>query len=482
MSQPEDFDDLLSRGDWLLAQAKAKTAKKDVGDESLLQWLQRVTPLYTWTWPYMAYLVDHLQRLYNGEFDREAVQLPPRHGKLLAHETPVWTSSGWKTHGDLRPGDHVLGSDGEFTEVVGITGELLTDCRMIWSDGTEMFAHSNHEWAVEFRGEEKTFETRQFIPRLGTTLSKVYLPKIKGVHGRRRTYLSMVEKQIGPPGRCIQVRNEDGIYLVGKNLLPTHNSSLHSIRFPVYCLEKKRQYRVCVGAYNQVFAEKFSRQARTLAKRCGLTMSRERSASMEWETTDGGVFRACGVGSPPIGEGFDLLIVDDPIRSRKEADSLAYRDKVWDWFVEDLTTRLEPGAKVIIPMTRFHVDDLIGRLQNHDDRSAWKFIRLPAEAEEDDVLGRLPGQALCPARYDESALKRRRREMTSLGYASLFQQRPTPKEGMHFKRDWFKDYIIEGDKYYLTDRTMILDTDLTKAMIASNARANRSANGTHLDG
>lgn len=125
------------------------------------------------------------------------------------------------------------------------------------------------------------------------------------------------------------------------------------------------------------------------------------------------------------------------MKNRQEANSQAYRDRVWDWYTDDLYTRLEPGGAIILIMTRWHEDDLAGRLLADTEGDRWTVVNLPALAEENDPLGRRPGQALCPERYDEIALARIRRTVGNSWYA-LYQQRPTSPQGEFFRREWFE--------------------------------------------
>lgn len=220
-------------------------------------------------------------------------------------------------------------------------------------------------------------------------------------------------------------------------LPPRHGKSqLTTIRYPVWRLEREPATRVCVGCYNQSFADKFGRTARRIAL-SRFPLAGDRKAAREWETPEGGVFRACGVGSPPTGEGFNLLIVDDPVKSRKEADSEAYREQVWDWYNEDLFTRREPGCAIVLIMTRWHEDDLAGRLLESEGKRHWEVVNLPAEAEDGDPLGRQPGEALWPVRFDKEALAEILTQQGTYAYSALYQQRPSPKEGRLFKWAWF---------------------------------------------
>lgn len=218
---------------------------------------------------------------------------------------------------------------------------------------------------------------------------------------------------------------------------PRHGKSeLVTVRYPAWLLERGPERRVIVGAYNQTLANKFSRKTRNIA-RDRVALNDERTAVDDWETEANGGLRAVGVGAGVTGMGGDLIVIDDPVKNRQEANSQAYRDRVWDWYTDDLYTRLEPGGAIILIMTRWHEDDLAGRLLADTEGDRWTVVNLPALAEDDDPLGRKPGQALCPERYDEAALARIQRVMGNSWYA-LYQQRPTAAEGEFFKRQWFE--------------------------------------------
>lgn len=222
-------------------------------------------------------------------------------------------------------------------------------------------------------------------------------------------------------------------------LPPRHTKSeTVTVRYPVYRLERDPTCKIIVGAYNQFLANKFSRKARRLAEG-RLAIAGDRAAVEEWETPAGGGLRAVGVGGGVTGQGGDLILIDDPVKNREEAESATYRDRVWDWYTDDLYTRLEPNGAIILIMTRWHVDDLAGRLLAAQDAGgeAWHVVSFPALAEPDDPLGRAVGEALCPARYDEEALARIRAALGELAFASLYQQRPVPAEGALFKRAQF---------------------------------------------
>ena len=201
-------------------------------------------------------------------------------------------------------------------------------------------------------------------------------------------------------------------------------------------LEGNPKLRIVIASYNQILANKFSRKARRIAVQ-RIALSKERTAVEDWETAAGGGLRAVGVGAGITGQGADRIIIDDPVKSREEASSEAYRERLYDWYTSDLYTRLEPGGAIVLIQTRWHQDDLAGRILASEDGPNWRVISFPAEAEEGDPLGRAYGDPLCPARFDRAALASIRTVLGTMDYTALYQQQPMPAEGAMFKREWF---------------------------------------------
>ena len=222
---------------------------------------------------------------------------------------------------------------------------------------------------------------------------------------------------------------------------PRHGKSEQTtIRYPIFRTERDPALTTLITGYNERFARRFGRRTRNLARERGIALAPDQSAADEWHTAAGGWLLTRGVGSPPTGVGFRLIVIDDPIRRREDAESKVYRDKVWDWYTDDIYSRLEPGGAIVLILTRWHEDDLAGRLlqEAKNGGEQWEIVNLPALAEADDPLGRAEGAALCPERYTEAALARIRRVMGARSFASLYQQRPQPAEGATFKRQWFR--------------------------------------------
>lgn len=217
-----------------------------------------------------------------------------------------------------------------------------------------------------------------------------------------------------------------------------HGKTEHNtISYAVYRLERNPSDRILVGSYNDRRAQKFSREIRRMAEARGIPLSKDRNAAGEWETEAGGGVQAVGAGAGVAGVNADVIIIDDPIGSRDDAESLAKRDQVWDWLTNDILARCEPHTAVAMTMSRWHTDDPAGRLKDQQG-SRWEILDLPAEAEEGDALGRKVGEPLWPAMRGVEWLAEKREELGAYGFASLLQGRPRPREGGMFKWAWWQ--------------------------------------------
>ncbi len=199
-----------------------------------------------------------------------------------------------------------------------------------------------------------------------------------------------------------------------------------TVRGALRALQVRPDSNILITGYSDWFAKRLSRKVRALAKPLGL-VSKDKTSADEWETPFGGVVIAKGVGSPPTGVGFGDIFVDDPIRRREDAESVLFREKLWDWYADDLYTRLEPGGAIRLVMTRWHHDDLAARVLESEPE-LWHKVVFPALSAE--------GEPLWPERFNREALERIKRVLTrqdSYSWEGLYQQNPTPKEGSIFK-------------------------------------------------
>lgn len=234
---------------------------------------------------------------------------------------------------------------------------------------------------------------------------------------------------------------------------PRHGKSeLISRHTPAWFLGCFPHKRVLLATYEADFAAQWGRRNRDLLEEhgaglYGIRVDGTSRAANRWdiEGHEGGMGTA-GIGGPLTGKGADLLIIDDPVKNAEEAQSDTIRAKHWDWWQSTAATRLHPGAVVVILMTRWHEDDLAGRLlaQHEDDADeageAWTEVRLPALAEEHDPLGREIGEALWPDRFAASWLSRKRQEIGDYWFNALYQGRPAALEGAILKLAYWSYY------------------------------------------
>jgi len=231
------------------------------------------------------------------------------------------------------------------------------------------------------------------------------------------------------------------------NMPPRHGKSeLASRRFPAWFLGRHPSKSVIAASYNSDLATDFGRQVRNILATpeyevlFDTKLSDDSRAANRWNTADGGGYVAAGVGTAITGRGADILLIDDPLKDREEADSELQRQKIWDWYTSTAYTRLAPGGRVIVIQTRWHEDDLTGRLIADEARGGDKWVKLELPAIDDS------GNALWPDFYPLHVLERTRSVLTAGGrsrdWSALYQQRPTPDEGDYFKREWFRYYDI----------------------------------------
>lgn len=640
--------------------AQRELAERELARRNFLEFVKKMNPGYMAGWVHEE-VANELQAFYEAvkrkESPRLAIYMPPRTGKQIAHDTPILTTQGWKTHGELQVGDRVFHPSGKPVRVLALSPEAPNEFKVVMTNGAEVVCHGNHEWTVFNRAKHKwaTYETRamfeglpiragrkqalvtggklgergsrctfqlpnlegplqmdeQFLPvapyafgawlgdgslskacvttpdrevvegvnadgyetssvyvhsitRVPTTYfcgskkkegkltsglkeagvfkTEKYIPDIylrssvrqrlellaglidtdghvcpetarvtysttserlkdttvdlvrslgfrpyimeeepktstSGVVGRkkvwivgfqptmdiptrvarkqvhrvvsqRRIAIAKIEPCTSGMGRCIQVDSPDGLYLVGRELIPTHNSLLSSINFPAWVLGQDPTLDIVIASYAAGLSSEFSKKTREMFREPEYTsifpktrLHKDMSAVEAWKTTELGGYTAVGVGGGLTGKGADILTLDDLYSDREDAESEAYRNRVRNWFTSTAYTRLMPGGGVLVLFTRWHEDDLGGYIETleHED---FKVIRYPAIAVEDET-NRKEGEALHPERYDETALKRIKASIGLRDWNSLYQQNPVPAEGDLFKAADFKYYDQE---------------------------------------
>lgn len=222
---------------------------------------------------------------------------------------------------------------------------------------------------------------------------------------------------------------------------PRHGKSwLISLFTPIWFLNLWPHKRVILASYEHEAATQWGRGVRNRLESSGLVKIRsDSSAADRFETYDYGGMVTAGVGGALTGKGGDVLIVDDPVKNWQESLSKSKRKQVQEWFDSTFYTRAEPGATIIVLQTRWHENDLAGYLQSsHSDK--WRVIRMPALAEENDILGRAIGEPLCAERFSKEKLQSIEKAIGSRMFSALYQQAPSPSEGALIKRSYFRYY------------------------------------------
>jgi predicted phage terminase large subunit-like protein len=212
-------------------------------------------------------------------------------------------------------------------------------------------------------------------------------------------------------------------------------STYTSLLFPVWWFLRHPRSTVICASHSLGLARSFGRRARDLvqehAGQLGFAIKPGHRAAESWSTTDGGEYLAIGVRGAMIGRRADLIIIDDPVKSHADADSKRQREFLWEWYKSDVSTRLKPGGRVALVMTRWHKDDLGGLLEATAG-DGWRVLRLPALAEPGDPLGRGPGEPLWPEWEGLEALARRRALIGDRAWSALYQQKPQGPGGSLF--------------------------------------------------
>lgn len=233
------------------------------------------------------------------------------------------------------------------------------------------------------------------------------------------------------------------------NMPPRHGKSkLASQFFPAWYLGRNPKRYVIAASYSKELAEDMGQAVRDLTNHPmhqavfpGATLRGDSKARSRFMTSQGGVYFGTGIGGPITGKGAHLLLIDDPVKSRAEADSEIKRKAAKRWYGADAYTRLMPGGAIVVIQTRWHEDDLAGWLLREHAHEGWEVLSLPAIAEEDEPH-RMAGDALWPDAYPLDRLERIKQALVAeegeRSWLALYQQRPRPIEGAMFKRPWFR--------------------------------------------
>lgn len=235
--------------------------------------------------------------------------------------------------------------------------------------------------------------------------------------------------------------------------------------FPSYYLMRNPEARVLVTAYSEGLQNEFSRSNRRFFTELAgplFGLKTSKNTAREFAVADHrGDFYATSMLGSATGRSADLLIIDDPVKNAEEASSPTVKKKLWEEWASTFSTRLQKGASVIVIMTRWETDDLAGRLLQKKS-FPWEEIKFPAIAEESDILGRKPGEALCEELHPLEELLAHKHDIGSRKFSALYQQSPTVEGGNTFKTEWIR--------FYVPDRQTMLSLGLTEKDVSIRPR------------
>jgi predicted phage terminase large subunit-like protein len=236
------------------------------------------------------------------------------------------------------------------------------------------------------------------------------------------------------------------------NAPPQHGKSESTSHYAVaWHLENFPDKKIILASYGASLATKFAKKSRddfTTNPTGKLTtrLKKDSTAADDWETTELGGLRSAGFSGAISGMGAHLIIIDDPFKDRKEAESPTIRQNVIDTYKTTLLTRLATGGSIIVIQTRWHENDLTGYLLSEEAMSddklgqPWKVLAIKAIAEEDDILGRSAGDALCPELHTKDELLKIKRELGPFEFSCLYQQSPVAEGGNMIKGSWIQTF------------------------------------------
>jgi predicted phage terminase large subunit-like protein len=290
----------------------------------------------------------------------------------------------------------------------------------------------------------------QALAKLGPTALATLIDRRYGIP----PHLALIDESIVEAVWRARERRRDRPEIIVVTAPPRHGkSTVTSLYLPAWYLGTFPEHRVILASYEAEFAAGWGLRTRQLLEEHGPSLYGVRvddssRASSRWDLyrQPGGMVTA-GVGGPITGRGAHLLIIDDPLKNAEQASSPTIREKQWEWWLSTARTRLEPGAVVVVVMTRWHEADLAGRLLEASLNGGDPVIevRLPALAEQDDQLGREAGEALWPKRFHRDYLERTRIVQGAYWFSAMYQGRPTPEEGGIFDRKDFRYFELDGE-------------------------------------
>lgn len=420
--------------------------------------------------PFHKVYYEVLDLFAHGLIRKLIIQQPPQHGKALPVDTPVLTTDGWKMHGELQVGDYVFGEDGKPKKVLNNFGTYKWHTQeVVFADSTVMVAAHEHMWKIytSDSSEPIIVETRQLTELLPR---KPYIRRVNGSKMYIKCVLEYYERNVN----CIQV--EGGMYLAGRRLVPTHNSEGSSRMLPSFMLGLNPDAKLCIGSYSTTIARDFNRDVQRIidtkeyaelfpnsflnsSNMVTVSSNYLRNSEVIEMVGHRGGLRVVGRGGSLTSKTVDVSILDDVYKDYAEGNSPVIRESAWKWYTTVVRTRLHNDSQELIVFTRWHEDDLIGRIEKSGEqiieaktwqdlvnvpKGAWLRINFEAikESEPTELDPRPKGSALWDSRHSLEKLLAQR-ALDPVQFNCLFQGNPSSVEGRLYQT--FKTYIEKAD-------------------------------------
>lgn len=388
--------------------------------------------------------IDYAMELYrDGKSSAWVITVPFRHGKALEVNTLIPTPDGFKKIKDLNPGDYVYGEDGKPVRIIA-KSPIWHDRKLIHvlatgSNGKSesVFCDELHLWKVKYFNDDD-----YFILEAKNINHKV------SVNGFT---LDFKKTDLIGDTVCIQVENENGMFLCGKSFIPTHNSEILSRKLPAHFLGLFPDSKVILCGHTQALTEGFSKTSRNLISTpeyrklfSNIKVDTGSSSAAHWMIKDHeGECFASGLLGSLSGQGYNLGLLDDFCRNRADAESDTMREKMWDAFTNDFMTRKAPVSITIVLATPWHVDDIIGRIKKKckedPDFPHFNFLKFPAMSDK------YPEGVLFPERFGKQWYTQQKAVLGDYGFQSLMQLEPVKRSGNMLNTECIQRHLTTAD-------------------------------------
>lgn len=400
-------------------------------------------------------VVDALQYLADKKIDLLGISLPPGTGKALANDTPILTRNGWKAHGDLVVGDEVVGLDGNFKKVIAVHPKCQLDVLVEFTNGERIQCHENHEWMIynmrRTLNKPVTLETK-IIEKDFLSGCEIYLPDTPYTKSVAIKSITRVDPK---EGNCITVEG-DGMYLAGRKMVPTHNTTL-ALFFLTFLAGRNPEKPILTGSHSNAFLHGAYDEClrlldprgeylfndifpkvhivKTNAQDMMLDLGDDPHRGKRFATLE---FSSVGSGNAGKVRAENLLYCDDLVSDIQQSMSRDRMDTLWQQYTTDLRQRKIGDCRELHIATRWSVHDVIGRLeQSYEGNPRVKFVVIPALDENEQSNFDYGNHAGFTTQF----YIEQREIMDDASWRALYMNQPIEREGQLYNADELRRYF-----------------------------------------